>query len=165
MEETTAALAVGAVSGVVLFVLDALLHLVPLNFLYVAPLLFVETTAILIGVSLLTPADGPEKTHGLVWTPAVFRAETLALRARPLWSNYRVLGAALLFLPSRPSVGPDHPSDSSRAIVAVEAHARPGPARTGTFHDRSPRPEPSAHILPDRPAARSAQGTAPYDGS
>ena len=66
--------------------------------LYVAPLLFVTSAAVLVGVSLATAADGPEKTHGLVWTPAVFRAETLALRAQPLWRNYRVLGAALLVL-------------------------------------------------------------------
>ncbi|MBE7218416.1 MAG: sodium/solute symporter [Caulobacteraceae bacterium] len=94
----TAALAVGAVAGVALFVLDALMHVAPLNFLYVAPILFALSGLVLVGVSLATPPDPPEKTHGLVWTPAVFRAETLALKARPLWRNYRVQGAALLLL-------------------------------------------------------------------
>lgn len=94
----TAALAVGGVAGVALFVLDALLHVLALNFLYVAPILFALSCAVLAGVSLATAADPPEKAHGLVWTPAVFRAETLALRARPLWTNYRLQGAALLLL-------------------------------------------------------------------
>ncbi len=94
----TAAIVTGLVAGVALFVLDALLHVVPLHFLYVAPILFALSAAVLVGVSLATPADPPEKTENLVWTPAVFRAETVALRARPFWQNYRVLGAALLVL-------------------------------------------------------------------
>jgi SSS family solute:Na+ symporter len=49
-------------------------------------------------VSLLNAPDGPEKTDGLTWTPAVYRAETLALRGRPAWANYRVIGAALLLV-------------------------------------------------------------------
>lgn len=94
----TAAVLAGLVAGVALFVADDLLHLLPLHFLYVAPILFVLAAAVLVGVSLATAPDPAVKTQGLVWTPALFRAETEALRARPWWSNYRVLGASLLAL-------------------------------------------------------------------
>lgn len=94
----TAAIAVGLATGVAAFVSVAMLKLVDLHFLYVAPLLFLLTAAVLVGVSLLTPPDGPEKTDGLVWTPAVFAAETQALRGRPVWTNYRWLGVGLLVL-------------------------------------------------------------------
>jgi SSS family solute:Na+ symporter len=94
----TAAVLVGLVAGVGLFVAGPLTHRITLHFLYVAPILFLLSAAALVSVSLLNAPDGPEKTDGLTWTPAVYRAETLALRGRPAWANYRVIGAALLLV-------------------------------------------------------------------
>ena len=94
----TAALLAGFAAGVALFALGPVSHMIVLHFLYVAPLLFLLSTTTLVAVSLATPADPQEKTAGLVWTPGVFRAETLTLQGAPLWRNYRVQGAVLLGL-------------------------------------------------------------------
>jgi SSS family solute:Na+ symporter len=67
-----------------------------MHFLYVAPILFVQSSAVLVLVSLMTPPDPPEKSAGLTWSPAFFRAETLELATQPIWSNYRLLGGALV---------------------------------------------------------------------
>ncbi|MDE2486049.1 MAG: sodium:solute symporter [Alphaproteobacteria bacterium] len=92
----TAALLVGLVLGGVLFVLDVLLHVIHLHFLYVAPILFLASAGVLVAVSLATPRDPADKTEGLIWTPEIFRAESVALRGQPLWANYRVIAVVLL---------------------------------------------------------------------
>ncbi len=92
----TAAILTGFVVGLSAFVAIAMMHLFTLHFLYVAPLLFLLSAAVLVGVSLATPADPPSKTEGLIWTPAVYRAETAALALKPAWTNYRYLGLALM---------------------------------------------------------------------
>jgi hypothetical protein len=37
-----------------------------------------------------------EKSRGLTWNPAFYRAETLVLAGLPVWANYRVLGTILI---------------------------------------------------------------------
>ena len=91
-----AAIVAGVGAGLALFVLVALTGMIKLHFLYVAPILFLLSAAVLVVVSLATAPDPPEKTAGLVWTPAVFHAETAALRGVAPWRNYRVIGAVLL---------------------------------------------------------------------
>lgn len=86
----------GLACGTALFAANPVLGLIHMHFLYVAPLLFLQSSAVLVAVSLMTAPDGPEKSEGLTWSPAFFRAETRALSGLPFWSNYRVLGAALL---------------------------------------------------------------------
>jgi SSS family solute:Na+ symporter len=92
----TACLVMGILSGVALFLANLVFHVVQLHFLYVAPLLFLICAATLILVSLVTPADAPEKSAGLLWTPAFYRAETIELAGQTLWRNYRFLGLLLL---------------------------------------------------------------------
>ncbi len=92
----TAAIVAGFAVGLTAFVAVAMMKLVTVHFLYVAPLLFLLSAAVLVGVSLLTAPDPPTKTEGLVWTPAVFRAETEALALKPAWTNYRYLGLTLM---------------------------------------------------------------------
>jgi len=86
----------GLACGMALFAANPVLHLIKLHFLYVAPILFVQSATVLVLVSLATDPDPPEKSAGLTWSPAFFRAETKALAVQPLWSNYRVLGGALI---------------------------------------------------------------------
>jgi SSS family solute:Na+ symporter len=66
------------------------------NFLYVAPLLFVVSLAILFGVSLVTPAPAREVVERYVWTPAFFRNETAGLADVPWYKNYRIQSLLLL---------------------------------------------------------------------
>jgi solute:Na+ symporter, SSS family len=66
------------------------------NFLYVAPLLFVVSLAILAGVSAFTPAPTAEVTERYVWRPAFYREETRGLVGTPWFQNYRVLSVLLL---------------------------------------------------------------------
>jgi SSS family solute:Na+ symporter len=92
----TACLLAGMAGGLGLFFANLVLHLVHVQFLYVAPILFVLCSAALVVVSLATQADPPGKTNGLLWTPAFFRAESELLAGQSLWRNYRILGLALL---------------------------------------------------------------------
>jgi SSS family solute:Na+ symporter len=88
----------GLFCGVILFIVNPVLHLIHLHFLYVAPILFVQSVSVLVLVSLATDPDPPEKSRGLTWSPAFFRAETKQLAALPVLLNYRVLGAVLIGL-------------------------------------------------------------------
>lgn len=83
---------VGVAVGLLLFT-----GVIEMHFLYVAALLFVWSTGLLVGVSLAT-APPPARTGALVWSRSLWRAETAALAARPAWKNYRVQAALLLVL-------------------------------------------------------------------
>jgi len=88
----------GLICGIALFVANPVLHLITMHFLFVAPILFVQSAAVLVAVSLATDPDPLEKSAGLTWNPAFFRAETLQLKALPIWANYRVLGGVLVLV-------------------------------------------------------------------
>jgi SSS family solute:Na+ symporter len=68
------------------------------NFLYVVPLLFTFSFFLLVGVSLMTRGPSPETISRYVWTPAFFRAETVALAQVPWFRNYCVLAMILLLI-------------------------------------------------------------------
>jgi SSS family solute:Na+ symporter len=93
-----ATLVLGTVCGVGLFIANVPLHLLHLNFLYVAPLLLLIDTVILIVVSTWKPGAGSAMAAALVWTPAHYREETQRLRSVALWRNYRVQALCLLLL-------------------------------------------------------------------
>ena len=69
-----------------------------LQFLYIAPILFVISLAVLFGVSLATRAPDAAHTRGLTWSARDFAEETEALREVPILRNYRYLSLALLFV-------------------------------------------------------------------
>ena len=94
----TATLVLGTACGIALFIANAPLHLLHLHFLYVAPLLLLLDTVILIVASSWNPAPPSAVASALVWTPAHYRAETERLRLVAPWRNYRVQAAALLLL-------------------------------------------------------------------
>ena len=75
-----------------------LLPIFGVSFLYLAPLLLVVAMAAMVVVSLQTAPPPVEKTEGLMWTPAFFRAESRELASVPFWKNYRVQSVALVVL-------------------------------------------------------------------
>ena len=101
-----AGLIVGTALGVVLLVGqvivptatggDAMITSAYWHWLYAAPVSALVTAAVVWIVSLRTPAPDPAVVGPLVWTPAVFRADTEELRAQPWWKNYRYQFAALI---------------------------------------------------------------------
>lgn len=97
------ATATGAIAGMASGHLAAVAFLVltatgtySVNFLYLAPILLLIAMAVMVGVSLRTAPPPAEKTDGLTWSPAFFRAESRELEGVPLWKNYRVQSAALV---------------------------------------------------------------------
>jgi SSS family solute:Na+ symporter len=68
------------------------------NFLYVAPLVFLVSLAILGVVSLATPPPSQDVVNRFVWSPAFFRSETAGLAGVPWYRNYRVLSLILLVI-------------------------------------------------------------------
>ena len=93
-----ATLVLGTASGIALFVANVPLHLLHLNFLYVAPLLLLIDSGILIVVSSWRPGAASAMASALVWTPAHYREETERLRSVAPWRNYRVQALGLLLL-------------------------------------------------------------------
>ena len=77
---------------------EPLLPVFGVGFLYLAPILLLVSMAVMVVVSLSTGPPPAEKTDGLTWTPAFFRAETQALKSVPFWKNYRVQSVALIVL-------------------------------------------------------------------
>ncbi|NNE70390.1 MAG: sodium/solute symporter [Rhodothermales bacterium] len=70
---------------------------VDLQFLYVAPLLFLLCSFVIIVVSLQSAPPSAEAQE-LVWTPALYREDTIRLKDVPWYKNYRVLSVLLLLL-------------------------------------------------------------------
>ena len=67
-----------------------------MHFLYVAPVLFVASSAVLVVVSLMTAPPDAETIRPYIWTRAFFDAETEELAGRPWYQNYRILAALLV---------------------------------------------------------------------
>jgi solute:Na+ symporter, SSS family len=90
-------LLVGTACGIALFLANVVFHWVHLHFLYVAPILLLIDSSILVAVSLRT-GGASARDESLVWTIGYFRAESERLRTIPAWRNYRVQAAVLLAL-------------------------------------------------------------------
>ncbi len=91
------ALVVGSLAGAALLLVnevwadERIIH-----FLYVAPILFAVSAAVLVTASLGAPAPEREEVADLLWSRATWAAESAALADAPWWRNYRVLALALL---------------------------------------------------------------------
>jgi len=90
------ALVSGLAVGILLMFFRDRTPLADWNFLYVAPLLFVVSLAILVTGSLATRPPAPEVVQRFVWRPSFYKAETEALAGVPWHHNYRVLSLILL---------------------------------------------------------------------
>ena len=92
-----AGLVVGHLASITFLVLQ-IQDIFVINFLYLAPILLVVSMVTMVVVSLQTAPPPLEKTEGLMWTPAFFRAETEELRSVPFYKNYRVQSVVLVAL-------------------------------------------------------------------
>lgn len=70
-----------------------------MHFLFIVPILFVFSFALMLGVSLLFPVPGQEESlKGNLFSMQDFRAESQALKRTAPWRNYRTWGLVLLLL-------------------------------------------------------------------
>lgn len=92
-----ASVVAGTAAGGLLFLVNGVLGWTDLHFLYVNPILFAVSLVVLCVASRGGPAPRAEQL-ALVWTPAYYRQESIALRGLPWWRNYRWLCAGLLGL-------------------------------------------------------------------
>jgi len=95
----------GLMSGLGMAILLALdrkvFHLTPLadmNFLYVAPIIFVVSATIIVVVSTLTTPPSEVKVANYVWKSSAFAEESAELAALPWYQNYRYLSVLLLIV-------------------------------------------------------------------
>jgi solute:Na+ symporter, SSS family len=94
----TAAMIVGTICGVCLFLCNGVLGWTHLHFLYAAPILTLIDVGILIGVSVRHPAAASASRDATMWRHEFRRAEKARLAHVPPWQDYRFLAAALLVL-------------------------------------------------------------------
>jgi SSS family solute:Na+ symporter len=66
------------------------------HYLYLAGIIFVVCTAVLIVVSLSRPSHEEKDWENLLWTREYFRSETREMAGIPFWKNYRYQAVALL---------------------------------------------------------------------
>jgi SSS family solute:Na+ symporter len=91
-----ACIAVGVFGGIGLFYFNVMADAPwSMHFLYITPILFLACSTALVLVSVFSAPD-PRSDNTMRWTPAFFRAESLALQTVPLWQNYRVQAVALV---------------------------------------------------------------------
>jgi SSS family solute:Na+ symporter len=67
-----------------------------MHFLYMAPIIFALSVAIIVVTSLLTAPPPADKVQRFVWQRRVFAEESHELAALPWYQNYRVLSVLLL---------------------------------------------------------------------
>jgi SSS family solute:Na+ symporter len=91
-----AAMLVGSLAGLGLFVVNVLLGWTHIHFLYVAPMLAAFDALVLVAVSLShSRAGGRPSAHA--WSPAP-AALLPPAEPRPLWQDYRLQAVVLLLL-------------------------------------------------------------------
>ena len=89
------ALGTGTATSVALFVGIALLHAIPLHFLIAAIVIFAVALVALFAGSLSAPAPDPDRIVPLMFSRAVWAAETEHLKTVPWYRNYRYLSVGL----------------------------------------------------------------------
>jgi SSS family solute:Na+ symporter len=87
---------IGTTAGIALFILNEGIDVLDIHFLYVAPILTVLCSVVLVVTSLLSPAQKPEEVEPYTWSVADYQAESQSLKALPWHMNYRVLSVMLL---------------------------------------------------------------------
>ena len=92
-----ATLAIGVPLGVFGFILNEILGVFQIQFLYASGISLVVSFLILAGVSLATDPPPSEKTDGLTWHRELWREESRDLEDIPWYYNYRYL-SILLFI-------------------------------------------------------------------
>lgn len=91
-------LTVGTVSSFVLFFGIEVFHLIPMHFLVAAMVIFGVSLLAIAGGTLSAPAPDVARIAPLMFSKAVWQAETDHLRAIKPWQNYRYLSLVLMVL-------------------------------------------------------------------
>ncbi|MCU0882261.1 MAG: sodium/solute symporter, partial [Hyphomonadaceae bacterium] len=89
-------LTVGIILGVGLFVTNVVTKTTDVHFLVSAMLIFGASLIAVIAGSLTAPAPDRADVEPLMWHKRDYDAETVVLKARPVWQNYRVQALVLL---------------------------------------------------------------------
>ena len=82
-------LLLGVGFGVFFFVLNEILNVFAIQFLYAAGISLVGSVVILASVSVLTAPPPAEKTEELTWDVSYWHAETEEIKDLAWWQNYR----------------------------------------------------------------------------
>ena len=93
-----AALIVGTAMSFALFFGVEVSHIIPLHFLVAAVVIFAVSLAALVTASLLSPPPDAERIAPLMFSDAVWRAETAHLKTVKWYQNYRYISLGLLLL-------------------------------------------------------------------
>ncbi len=91
-------LAVGTLSSLGLFFGVEIFHIIPLHFLVAAMVIFLVSLAAVAAGTLSRPAPDLARIAPLMFSKAVWQAETDHLRAAKPWQNYRYLSLGLMGL-------------------------------------------------------------------
>ena len=91
-------LIVGFVLGTVFFILNVIMRVTNVHFLYVAPLLFVAASIVLCFVSLKTSAPEADEVDAFIWTPSSYRSDVAHMKGQAWYQDYRLLSVGLLGL-------------------------------------------------------------------
>ena len=91
-------LVVGVLLGGLFFYMNEIAGIINIHFLYIAPILFVVCTLLIIVGSLATSPPDQEKVNQLTWSKAFYRSETAELQSLPWYKNYRILSVVLIIL-------------------------------------------------------------------
>ena len=87
---------VGIPIGIVGFILNEVLGIFQIQFLYAAAILFVFSCLLMTVVSLLASPPPEEKTEGLIWDRSLWQEESRELAEKPWYWNYRYWSGVLL---------------------------------------------------------------------
>ncbi|MEL6820970.1 MAG: sodium:solute symporter [Calditrichota bacterium] len=90
-----ACLTIGVLLGAIFFYMNEIAQITSFHFLYIAPILFVFCTAILVIASLMTEPPDQERIKPYIWTREFYDAETVELQELPWYQNYRILSGLL----------------------------------------------------------------------
>ena len=89
---------VGVLLAVVFFYINEIAGIINIHFLYIAPILFVVCTLLIIIGSLITQPPDQKKVSELTWSIAFYKSETDELRSLPWYKNYRILSVILTII-------------------------------------------------------------------
>ncbi len=91
-------LAIMVPTGLVFFVLNEILGVFTIQFLYASGISFLLSIIVYVGISLVTEPEPAERIEDLVWKPKLWKQETKDLQDVPWYLNYRYQSIALLVL-------------------------------------------------------------------
>jgi SSS family solute:Na+ symporter len=89
---------VGVLLAVVFFYINEITGIINIHFLYIAPILFVVCSTLLVVGSLMTPLPDEKQVSQLTWSKAFYHSETTELQLLPWYKNYRILSTVLMVI-------------------------------------------------------------------